>query len=58
MKFLVEVICEHITPVIVEADSERVARQMVQEQQGEPGDSYPGEVRLGQVRLLDEGGAA
>lgn len=52
-RYLVEVKQEIITPVTVEANSQREAIESVFRQQGHAGDSYPGDTQIVHVRRLD-----
>jgi len=52
-RYCIEVSLERITPIIVEADSENEAVELVCNQQGSPGDAYDGECKVKKVHCLD-----
>ena len=51
-RYLIEVIQETITPVTIEAGSEKEALEIVLHQQGVAGDPYAGETKILSVRRM------
>lgn len=52
-RYLVDVRCETLIPITIEAESEQEAQDKVREGLGEPGQYSPGETAIVSVRLLD-----
>ncbi|MEH6559586.1 MAG: hypothetical protein V7708_17455 [Oceanicoccus sp.] len=52
-RYMIEVKQEFITPITVDANTQREAVEKVLGQQGNAGDTFPGETLIASVRRLD-----